>query len=115
MGGYRVPLLRKIGNKIFSSFAQLITGQVITDSTSGYRALSRKAIEFCTSEKCPYEFYDADMLIAASQNGCSITNIPVRMYANLENKSMHKGIVKSVYYIMRMSVGILCAALQKGK
>ncbi|MBD5647862.1 MAG: glycosyltransferase family 2 protein [Desulfovibrio sp.] len=112
-GGYKVPLLRKIGNKLFSYSAQLITGQTITDSTSGYRALSHKAIEFCASERCPGEFYDADMLIAASQNGCTLTNIPVRMYANDENKSMHKGIFKSIYYIMRMSVGILCTALQR--
>lgn len=42
-GSYDVPVARKIGIRFFSKIASMITRQKISDSTSGFQALNRKA------------------------------------------------------------------------
>ena len=43
-GAYRAPLPRRIGIRLFARTISRITGQRVTDTTSGFRAANRRAI-----------------------------------------------------------------------
>ena len=43
--GYRVPLRRRIGMVVFSTFLSIIMRQRVTDPTSGFRVTNRRGIE----------------------------------------------------------------------
>ena len=110
--GYCPPLARRAGMAVFRRIVQLVTGLRITDSTSGYQAFNRDVIRFFTGESFPCDYPDADMLITIHQAGFRISEVPVRMYANAEGKSMHGGL-KPLYYIFKMFLSIFVTLLRK--
>lgn len=96
---YPIPLLRRIGMLLFSFIARKKTGISITDTTSGYRAFSKRAAALCLCGDWKYP--DANLLVWLAKSGMTITEIPVRMYANRQGKSFHVG-VEPIYYVYKM-------------
>lgn len=109
---YEPSWLRRLGMSFFRRLVSLIIGQPITDSTSGYQAFNRRVIEFFASGAFPCDYPDADMLVALHRAGFRIREVPVRMYANAEGKSMHDG-WKPFYYLYKMLLSILVTLLRK--
>ena len=79
-------LVRHIGIHFFSRLATMITGARITDCSSGFRALSKKAIELF-SDEYPVDFPDAEALVIASRAGLRIGEVPVRFRSRKKGKS----------------------------
>ena len=111
---YEPSLARRIGMAFFRKIVSLITGTRITDSTSGYQAFNREVIRFFTTEVFPCDYPDADMLITLHRAGFTIKELPVRMYPNVEGKSMHSGL-KPLYYIFKMFLSIFVTLLRNRK
>jgi len=109
---YRPPLERRIGSWLFGRLASVIIGKRITDPTSGYWALNRKAVSLCAGTSFPHDYPDADVLIGLHHAGVSITEVPVRMYAPEKGKSMHRGL-KPIYYVFKMLLSIFVAMLRE--
>ena len=64
--GYRAPLNRRIGMKLFQAVVKLAIGRRITDTTSGFRAYSRPVMQVCQHE-FPKDFPDAPLLIGLAR------------------------------------------------
>jgi len=111
MESYEPSLARRIGMAFFRKIVSLITGTRITDSTSGYQAFNGEVNRFFTSEIFPCDYPDADMLITLHRAGFRICEVPVRMYANAEGKSMHSGL-KPLYYMFKMILSIFVTLLR---
>ncbi len=111
-GEYQVPLLRRLGMKLFGFIASRLSGQKITDPTSGYQALNRKVIEFCTQDAFPGDYPDADVLIMLHRAGLRFREVPVGMHPNLNGRSMHSGL-KPLYYIYKMLLSIMLNLMRK--
>jgi glycosyltransferase involved in cell wall biosynthesis len=109
---YDPSLARRVGMAFFRKVVSLVTGSRITDSTSGFQAFNRRVIRYFTTEVFPCDYPDADMLITLHRAGFSIKEVPVRMYANAEGKSMHTGL-KPLYYIFKMLLSIFVTLLRK--
>lgn len=110
-GSYRPPLARRIGMLFFGTLVSWLTGRKISDPTSGYQAFNRSVIEFFTSDAFPCDYPDADVLLMLGLAGFSIREIPVRMYANSEGKSMHSGF-KPLYYVFKMLLSMTVTLLR---
>lgn len=110
-GVYHLSLTRNAGVLFFRNLASLLTRQTVTDPTSGFQALSRKAMEFCASEAYPTDFPDADVLIMLHKRGIRFTEVPVRMHQNTKKKTMHSGLVP-IYYLFKMMLSILVTLLK---
>ena len=104
-GGYHVPLLRRMGMLLFGFIASRISGQKITDPTSGYQALGRRVIEFYTHDAFPGDYPDADVLVMLHRAGLRVQEVPVAMRPNSNGRSMHSGL-KPLYYIYKMLLSI---------
>jgi len=112
-GSYDVPVTRKIGIRFFSKIASIITGQKITDSTSGFQALNRKAFYYFSKvDNFPYDYPDADTIITLIFAGFKVKEIPVLMYDRMKGKSMTTGL-KTIIYVIKMLISILITVLRK--
>ena len=112
-GGYNAPFLRKVGIKFFSKIASCITGQKITDSTSGQQALNKRVFTFFSKmDNFPYDYPDADTIITLCFAGFRIREIPVQMYDRMQGKSMTSGI-KSLIYVTQMLISIFITSIRK--
>ena len=105
-GSYRPPLLRRVGMWLFGTVASGLAGQRVTDPTSGYQAVSRRALAFYAHERYPADYPDADVLAMVARSGLRLTEVPVRMLPSPDGKSMHAGAVRQLYYVFRMSLAL---------
>lgn len=110
-GVYRLPLIKKAGVFFFRQLASVLTNRVITDPTSGFQALNRKAMEFYASDAYPSDFPDADVLIMLHRRGINFVEVPVRMFQNTKKNTMHSGLMP-VYYFFKMMLSIVVTLLR---
>ena len=111
-GAYMPSPLKKIGIAYFRILASLITGRKITDPTSGFQALNRKAMLFYASGSYPVDFPDTDVLIMLYKRGLRFKEIPVRMNHSTKGKTMHSGFMP-IYYLFKMMLSIFVTLLRK--
>ncbi len=112
-GSYRPPLARRLGMWLFGKVATGLSGQRITDPTSGFQAVSREALRFYAHERYPVDYPDADVLAMVARSGLRLAEVPVRMLESPEGKSMHAGFLKALYYVFRMSLALFLVPLRK--
>ncbi len=98
--------------RLFGAITSLVIGQKITDSTSGFQAMNRKVLEWVSSDKFPFDYPDADVIIMLHRAGFRIREVPVQMFENMNKKSMHSG-WKPLYYVFKMSLSILVTLMRK--
>jgi len=71
-----VPKYRKIGIKAITEITNITTGSKITDSQSGFRAYSRKALDSITPSEQGMGV-STEILIKAARNKFRITEVPI--------------------------------------
>lgn len=105
-GGYKVPLLRKAGIVTYSIIASLLSGQSITDCTSGYRAINRDLFSHY-ADNYPDNFWAVEATIWAGRNGFNIEEVAVEMseretgQSNLSPLKLMKYPFSMIYAILR--------------
>ncbi|MFO1463222.1 MAG: glycosyltransferase family 2 protein [bacterium] len=109
---YSIPWARRVGMFLFSKITSWITGQHITDPTSGFQAISRSLIKFFLNDNYPVDFPDADTLIRLYFAGFRILEIPVVIRPRERGVSMHGG-SKALYYVYKMFFSIFIALTQR--
>jgi glycosyltransferase involved in cell wall biosynthesis len=103
---YPIPLPRRLGMMLFGAIATAATGQRFSDPTSGFQALSRRAVTFFAHDHYPVDFPDADTLILLAFAGFRVREVPVVMKARTAGTSMHSNL-RAVYYVAKMLLSIL--------
>ena len=111
-GEYRPTVVKKIGMIFFRMLASMLTRQKVTDPTSGFQALNRRAMQFYASDAYPVDFPDADVLIMLHRNGMRFKEVPVKMHQSPKKKSMHSGLVPT-YYLFKMILSIFVTLLRE--
>lgn len=108
--GYRMPLLRRAGVRLFSWTIRLLAGRRVLDPTSGYQAFNAKVLALYCHDDYPIDYPDADVILNLLYNQIRIREMAVRMKPNPE-KSMHAGL-SVVYYALKMFLSIFVIVLQ---
>ncbi len=108
---YRMPPLRRLGSRWFSSLVRWLTGLRISDPTTGLQALSRRVLQIYASDAFPSDYPDADMTVLLHRNGFRLGELPVQMFERPEVPSMHHGI-GVVYYVYKMTLAIFMNAIR---
>jgi glycosyltransferase involved in cell wall biosynthesis len=76
--GYRPSLLRRIGKSLLSRWVNLLIGGGVTDTTSGFRAMNRRALAVVSSIY-PEDYPEPEVLVILHRFGLKVVEIPVRM------------------------------------
>lgn len=101
----KISLIRNFGIKYFSWLTSKVLKQKITDCSSGFRALSKNAIQFF-SENYPVDFPDAEALILAHKAGLKIEELQVR-FRNREKGKSSLHFWRLLYYPLKETLSIL--------
>lgn len=108
---YRIPGLRRLGMRVFAWIVHYVTRQRFTDPTSGYQALSRRAVSFFARDHYPSDFPDADTIILLVLAGFRVREVPVVMQARTAGVSMHSSL-RAPYYVSKMLLSIAMVLLR---
>ncbi|MEW6468029.1 MAG: glycosyltransferase family 2 protein [Bacteroidota bacterium] len=103
--GFQSSGMRRTGIGYFRKLNRLLCGLDITDSTSGFRLLSRRALEL-VSEYYPDEYPEPEAIILFAENDLSVGETPVTMRDRQGGRSSI-GPFASVYYMWKVTLGIL--------
>lgn len=100
---YKTPLVRRIGMHFSTAILKLATGLKIHDTTSGYRALNRKAFEFF-AHSYPVDHPEAEALLILHRNGFRVGEVPIKMRRREHGSSLFN-LTRSALYPLRVIVG----------
>ncbi len=98
---YQMDLWRQMGVRIQKILLRLLCGLSVSDPTSGFLALSEKALELFSKNWFPFDYPDADVLLVARRLGLNVTEQPVVMRQSVTRRSMHSGL-RPLYYMFRI-------------
>lgn len=110
---YTPPLARRLGSWLFGKLAGWLASAKVSDPTSGFQAISREGLRFYVHERYPSDFPDADVLAMGARAGLRLVEVPVRMLPAPAGRSMHRGILRPVYYVLRMTLALALVPLRK--
>lgn len=110
--GYRPYWIRKIGMSFFAALTSLIVKQKITDSTSGFRVLNSKVVDFLANIDYPSDYQDADVISLAHFAGFRIREAPVIMHRDTSGKSFLGG-ARFIYYGFKVLFSVIVTLLRE--
>ena len=102
---YRTPVFRRMGMRFSTGILKAATGLLITDTTSGFRALHRSAVAFF-SQKYPSDHPEAEALLVLYQAGFRIVEVPITMRARTAGSSLFS-LFRAAVYPLRVTIGFL--------
>lgn len=102
---YRTPFARRMGMRFSSQLLKLATGLRIHDTTSGLRALNRRAFAFFATHY-PTDHPEAEALLLLHQEGFRIVETPIRMRTRGHGESLFT-LMRAALYPFRVAVGFL--------
>jgi glycosyltransferase involved in cell wall biosynthesis len=110
--GFKSTFLRRIGIKILQFVAWALTGQEITDPTSGFRAYNSSAIRFMAKNYPSFDYPEPEEIILASKNGLRMVEIPVVMRERQAGISTISSAM-SIYYMLKVTLAMLFISLRE--
>jgi hypothetical protein len=110
-GDYRPSFYRKLGIWIFSTVLSAILRMRVTDTTSGFRAVNRRVIEFF-AQSYPEDYPEVESLVLLYRAGMSIGEVPAVMRDRTGGSSSITPI-RSAYYMIKVLLAVFIDLLKK--
>jgi hypothetical protein len=95
-GGHSASLPRLAGIHVFAWLGRLLTGRPMTDPTSGFAAMNRRAAAFLV-DNTPHDFPDLNVLVALDRAGLRVVEVPVTMRCRRSGQSQLRGVRPLIY------------------
>jgi hypothetical protein len=109
--GYRSSRSRRVGIRILARTVSLLTGQRLTDTTSGFQVLNRKAIVLFAADY-PHDYPEVEAAVMAHKHRLRLAERPVHMRERSAGQSSIRGF-QTVYYMSKVMLAILIGALRR--
>lgn len=110
-GGYRSSAARRLGIRIFARLLSAITGQRVTDPTSGFRITDRHGIELFASDY-PIDYPEVEAIVLMHAHRLRSREIPVVMEPRLSGKSAISSF-QSIYYMVKVLLAVFVSLFRK--
>ncbi len=110
-GGFTSSLQRRLGAKILSFIVSTLVGKKITDTTSGFRFYSRRALEFFGSNY-PEDYPEVEAFILAHKKGLIIEEVPAEISPRKFGRSSIT-VPRAVYYMVKVLLAIFVDLMKK--
>ncbi|MBF0557966.1 MAG: glycosyltransferase family 2 protein [Nitrospirae bacterium] len=109
--GFTSSVQRKIGAKILSFVVSSLTGQRITDTTSGFRVYGRTTLEFFCSVY-PEDYPEVEALILAHKKGLKIVEVASEIGPRTGGRSSITS-SRAFYYMIKVLLAIFVDLMKK--
>jgi glycosyltransferase involved in cell wall biosynthesis len=111
--GFRSSKARRVGIRFLRVLIRCLTGEAVTDPTSGMRACGRRLIR-TFAHYYPHDYPEPEALVVAHRTGCRIREVAVIMRPRSSGKSSIV-FLAPVYYMIKVSGAILLHMLKDRK
>ncbi len=104
-GLYEQSPSRMVGIRLLNHLIRLLTGQTITDCTSGFRAVNRRVIA-AFAYWYPDDYPEPEVVLLLRRAGFSIAEVPVRMDQRHAGRSSIS-FLRGLFYLVKVSVALI--------
>ena len=110
-GGYRGTRLRRVGIRIFAAVVSLLVGQRVSDTTSGFRAVNRKALKLFAAEY-PHDYPEVESIVLLSKHHLRMLEVPVQMRVRETGNSSITA-MRSAYYMIKVLLALFIGMFRR--
>jgi glycosyltransferase involved in cell wall biosynthesis len=108
---YRSSAPRRIGIRILALVVSRIARQKVTDPTSGFQALDRKAIRLFAADY-PHDYPEVEGMVMVIRHRLRLVEVPVSMRAREHGRSSI-GTLASVYYMAKVLLALFVGLFRR--
>jgi glycosyltransferase involved in cell wall biosynthesis len=109
--GFNTGLVRRLGIAFFKLILRPILGRPVTDPTSGFVAVDRRALNLF-SRTFPLEYPEIEALVVLQRRRFRFAEVPCRMRPRIAGRSTITAL-KSVYYVVHVLLGVFVNILRR--
>ena len=111
--GFQSTFIRRMGIILYSKIIKLFTKKEIKDTTSGYRAASKKVINIF-AKNYPVDYPEPETNAFIAKNDFKIIEIPMKMKER-DSGSSSITPIKSIYYAIKVGLAVVLACVFKNR
>jgi glycosyltransferase involved in cell wall biosynthesis len=110
-GGYRGTPLRRVGIHLFAAVVSLLVRARVTDTTSGFRAVNRRAIRLFAADY-PHDYPEVEATVLLARHRLRMVEVPVQMRVR-ETGSSSITAFRSVYYMIKVLLALFIGLFRR--
>lgn len=111
-GTYRAPPVRRLGMRIFAAFVSLLVGKSLSDTSSSFRAVNRRALSLFAVDY-PHGYLETiEATVMTVRYGLRIEEVPVRMRERTSGSSSLTTPI-SLYYTVKVVVAVFISMFRR--
>jgi glycosyltransferase involved in cell wall biosynthesis len=110
-GGYRGTRLRRVGIRLFAAIVSLLVRQRISDTTSGFRAVNKKALRLFAADY-PHDYPEVESIVLLSRHHLTMLEVPVQMRVR-ESGSSSITALSSAYYMIKVLLALFIGVFRR--
>jgi glycosyltransferase involved in cell wall biosynthesis len=109
--GYRSSATRRIGIRVLALVVSAIARQRVTDTTSGFQALNRRALGLFAADY-PHDYPEVEGMVMTIKHRLRLVEVPVRMREREHGRSSITAL-RSVYYMARVLTALFVGLFRR--
>jgi glycosyltransferase involved in cell wall biosynthesis len=109
--GYRSSFARRMGIRLFALVVSTVVRQKVTDTTSGFRAVNRKAIALFAADY-PHDYPEVEATVMSVKHKLRLTEVPVQMRERGGGASSITAL-RSIYYMTKVLLAIFVGLFRR--
>ena len=111
-GKYRAPPVRRLGMRIFATFVSLLVGKSLSDTSSSFRAVNRRALSLFAVDY-PHGYLETiEATVMAVRYGLRIEEVPVRMRERTSGRSSLTTSI-SLFYTVKVVIAVFISMFRR--
>lgn len=110
-GEYRPPFARRAGIRWFARLVSALTGQKLTDTTSGFQAVNARAIRLFAADY-PHDYPEVEAAVMVVRHRLRILEVPARMRGRETGRSSITAL-RSLYYAIKVTLALLVGMFRR--
>jgi hypothetical protein len=109
--GYRSSASRRLGIRVLAWTASRLTGQRVTDPTSGFQAVNRNGIALFAADY-PHDYPEVEAIVMVEKHRLRLLEVPVAMREREHGRSSITA-ARSVYYMAKVLLAIFVGSFRR--
>ena len=109
--GYRSSAPRRVGIRVLAWIVSAIAHQRVTDTTSGFQAMNRRALRLFAIDY-PHDYPEVEGMVMTIKHQLTLTEVPVKMRER-EHGSSSITALRSIYYMAKVLTALFVGLFRR--
>jgi len=110
-GGYRSSATRRVGIRLLALAVSAIARQRVTDATSGFQALNRRALQLFAADY-PHDYPEVEGMVMTIKHRLRLVEVPVEMREREHGRSSITAL-RSIYYMVKVLIALFVGLFRR--